>query len=86
VDPRPTHFDRAKAGRDRALRQVAVADHLAAAIGVGQRVATLEPLGDFSFDRLGQHPLGSFSKNPSQDILGTDGWKRNDRTGTLGHR
>jgi hypothetical protein len=86
MHPRLTHFDRANARRDGALGQMAVADDLATARIVGERAATLDPCDDLGFNRLGQHSLRSGSKNFSQNVLEADGWKRNDFTGTLGHR
>ncbi len=52
-------LDRPDARENRSLGQAAIADHLAVASFIAQLAMRLDPLGDFRFDRLSQHPLSA---------------------------
>ena len=75
--PRLLDLDRTDAGGDRPLRQMAVANHLAMAGCVGQVRMAVDPLGDFGFDRLGQQPLRTVTKNVGQHVLRRGRWQGN---------
>ena len=59
---------RTDAGGDLTLGQMAVTDHLEMAGFVLQNGTLRDPLGDFGFDRLGQHLLGTPAENLGQRV------------------
>jgi len=84
VDPRLANLHRAYARRDLALRQVAVADHLAMAAAILKVAMRLNPLSDFRFDGRGEHLLSAFAKDLGQHVAAR-GWKGQRRCGNFLH-
>jgi hypothetical protein len=64
---------------------VAIAHDLAMAVFVLGVLMAIDPLRDFSFDSLGQQPLGAVPKNAAQNIVVAGGWQGNDPIATLSH-
>ena len=78
ANSRLLHGDLAQSGDDRAFGQVAVANHLAAALGV-KLLTSFQPLSDFHLDSLGKQLLGAVAEDARQNIPGRD-WQANIRS------
>src|SRR5262249_34398266 len=74
MDARLLDRDRADAGGDGALGQVAVADDLVTADGVAAVPVAVDPVGDFGLDGLGEQLLGALAEEVAADILGLGQW------------
>ena len=83
MEPRLLYGDFTHASHDLPLGQITVANHLAAAAGVGHVLMALDPIGDFRFDRLGQQLLGAKPKNLMKRLAAL--WQRNRRSGNVLH-
>src|SRR5262249_28534178 len=68
------HRDWPQAGGNGALGQMAIADDLAAAGGIPAVLVTVDPVGNFGFDGLGEQVLGALAEDVGEDILGLGQW------------
>jgi site-specific DNA recombinase len=85
VDPWLLDLDRADAGLDGPLRQVAVADHLAAPVVVLEVGVGVDPGGDLGRDGLGEHPPGPVPEDLGQHVLARREGHDAEVGGRLGH-
>src|SRR6516162_8377922 len=85
MDARLLDRDRADAGGDGALGQVAIADHLAAAGGVAAALVAVDPVGDLGLDGLGEELLGAPAEEVGEDILGLGQWHAGRFGGRTSH-
>src|SRR5512142_1688945 len=69
LDPGLLDLDLAEAGLDGPLREVAVADDLAATGGVLEVGMGVDPGGDLDLDGLGQHPASPVPEDLGEDVL-----------------
>ena len=67
-------LDLANASGNLAFRQTAVADYLPMAILVRELGMTLDPVGDFRVNGLGEQRLSSFSKDLRQHVFRLTEW------------
>jgi hypothetical protein len=79
------HFDRTDTGRNRPFWQMAIANHLAAALGIDAVPMLLDPLGDLRFDRLRQQLLSARPENINQDVRRSGQWYNTNLLGTVNH-
>ena len=75
ANPRLLHLDRTDTGGDRSLGQVAVADYLAAALGVTQLGSLLDPIVHFFLDCLRQHLLSPLAEDLRHHVFGSRLWQ-----------
>jgi hypothetical protein len=68
------HADRADAGGEGTLGQVAIANHLASARGIAAVLVTVNPVSNLGLDGLGQQLLDALAENVGKDILSLGQW------------
>src|SRR5262249_18244432 len=85
VDAGLLHRDRAHAGGDGPLGQVAVADDLAASGGIAAVLVAVDPVGDLGLDGLGEQLLGALAEEVGEDVLGLGQWHDPRFGGSIDH-
>jgi len=64
---------------------VAVADHLATAGSIAAVLVTVDPVGNFGLNGLGEQLLGAQAEDVGEDILGRGQWHDPNLTGRMIH-